>query len=284
MQLGMYTAELRRESVEELFGAALRLGFELVQFSFASVLSEELPPVIDDALAGRVRRAADAAGVAIAAVNGTFNMAEADGAKRAEDLRRFEEIVRACGALGCGIVTLCTGSRNRESMWRWSPENDSADAWETVRETVEAAVAIAEKYGVTLGVEPEASNVVNSPERARKLLDSVGSPRLKIIFDPANLFQAGEALPQNVRPVLERAFDLLGGDICLAHGKDITPGEGLAFTSAGRGIVDFAFLFEKLRQADYTGGIILHGMKREEEFAESVAHIRKTLALSGKEA
>ena len=53
------------------------------------------------------------------------------------------------------------------------------------------ALQIADEHRVTLGVEPEVSNVVDSARKARRLLDEMQSPRLKIIMDVANLFHAG---------------------------------------------------------------------------------------------
>ena len=84
----------------------------------------------------------------------------------------------------------------------------------------------ASALGLALGVEVEASNVVNTARRARDLLDACGSDALKIILDCANLFHAGKAHPRFVRETIGEAFALLGGDIALAHGKDIRESEG----------------------------------------------------------
>ena len=277
MRLGMYTAELERPTVEALFDAVRAYGFSEVQFSFTSVLGEELPAEIAPELARRIGGAARERGVAVSAVNGTFNMIHPDRGVREQGIRRFRQVAAACGALGCPLLTLCTGSRDPADMWRKHAASLQPDAWADLLETASALVSIAEEFGLLLGVEPEASNTVNTPERARRFLDEMRSDRLKIILDPANLFQEGDARPRRVRPILENAFALLGGDIAAAHGKDIQPGEGIAFTSAGRGIVDFTLLGQLLRDCGYAGGIILHGMKSEEEFAPSVAHVRAAL-------
>ena len=50
-----------------------------------------------------------------------------------------------------------------------------------------AAVAIADRHEVTLAFEPEINNVVSSVMRARRLLDEIDSPWLKVVIDPANL-------------------------------------------------------------------------------------------------
>lgn len=136
---------------------------------------------------------------------------------------------------------------------------------------------VADSCGVLLGVETEASNVVNTPARARRFMDEVGSDRIGIILDPANLFQIGEADTVNVRGILDKAFAYLGKDIILAHGKDILAGPGLAFTAAGKGIVDFDYMLKLLAESGYEGGMILHGIKNPADIAGCVAFMRKKL-------
>ena len=54
------------------------------------------------------------------------------------------------------------------------------------------AVAIADRHEVTLAFEPEINNVVSSVMRARRLLDEIDSPWLKVVIDPANLLRPGD--------------------------------------------------------------------------------------------
>ena len=71
MELGMYSIELQRESIEALFEAIRSYGFTHTQFDFLSVCDEEMPQTIDSALCERISRAAAANGVEIVSVNGT---------------------------------------------------------------------------------------------------------------------------------------------------------------------------------------------------------------------
>ena len=128
----------------------------------------------------------------MAAVSGTFNMIHPDPAQRADGLRRLAVLAAACGALGTRLITLCTGTRDPEDMWRRHPANDTPDAWRDLLASLEVALAAAERHDVFLGVEPEVANVIDSAAKARRLLDELRSPRLKIVMDPANLFHAGE--------------------------------------------------------------------------------------------
>lgn len=274
MKLGMFSVEIARPSVEEFFQALSDYGISEVQFDFLTVCSEEMPLAIDRSLTERIRAAAKASDVGIVAVNGTFNMSHPDPATREEGVRRFESVARATAELGCRFVTLCTGSRDTQNMWRRHEDNDTPEAWRDLMDTTRKALDIADHYDLMLGVETEQSNVVRTALRARRYLDEVGSDRIKIIMDVANLFLPGQAKKELVRGVMDEAFDLLGKDIHLAHGKDLKEGEGLSFTHAGNGIVDFPYFLQKLKACGYRGNMLLHGIKKEEYFPESLRFVR----------
>ncbi|MFO7695575.1 MAG: sugar phosphate isomerase/epimerase [Anaerolineae bacterium] len=277
MKLGMLTGELRRSTPEELFRTISALGFADVQLELGSVLPGPLPEKVEDSALEEIYAQASGFGVEIAAVGGTYNMIHPDLGARALGLKRFESIAATCAPLHCRFVTLCTGTRHPENMWRWHDDNLKPDAWDDLLVSMEQVLVVAERYDLLLGIETEASNVINSAEKARKLLDTFDSPRLKIIMDVANLFQRGDARPENVRPIMDKAFALLGPYIQMAHGKDIQAGEGLACTHAGHGIIDFGYFVDKLQERGYTGGMLVHGIKDERYFPEVVAFMRGVL-------
>lgn len=278
MKIGICTTDFPCQSVESLFDVVKAYGFSQVQFNFASIGEEEIPEKIDSTLVGRILNAAGERQIEIAAINGTFNMISPDISERKKGIERFDAMAIACRRLNCEILTLCTGTKSPDSMWKWHSENSSGQAWKELLETTKALVEVAEKYQIYLGVETEASNVVSSPELARRLLDEINSPYLKIILDCANLFHENTANSANVRGIIKNAFDLLGNDIILAHGKDILASSGINFTSTGKGIVDFDYFLELLKQYNYRGGMILHGIKNESDFQFSVDFIRKKIS------
>ena len=282
MRLGVCTTDFPRMRAQALFDKIAAFGFGCAQFSFAQAEEadpiepgvHEMPARVSKAVIHAVREGARAAGVSLRAINGTFNMAHPDPAVREEGLRRLSLAIEAAGELDVGIVTLCTGTRNTSHLWRPSPLNHTREAWNDMRDTVGAAVRLAEAGGVTLAIETEASNVVDTPERARRLLSEMGSRHLKIIMDCANLFRPGMARSDNVRPTIEHAFNVLEGEIVLAHGKDIRASEGIEFCPTGEGIVDYPFFLEKLDQAGYRGDMILHGIFSEDAMRRAVAFMR----------
>ena len=59
-------------------------------------------------------------------------------------------------------------------------------AWDKLRNSVEKAVQIAEDRGITLVVETGNNAMITLAYLAQKLIDELGTARLKILWDPAN--------------------------------------------------------------------------------------------------
>ncbi len=285
MEIGICTTDFDRCPIDELFGKIHAMGFACVQLAFATVQEClfvptgqcEIPFSLPDGVAEQITRAASKHNIRIVCVNGTFNMAHPDPAVRQDSAIKFRGFAKAVKAIGCDRVSLCTGTRNADDLWRADPQNTTDAAWADMFEVMKALVQTAEAEGLTLLVEQEASNVVCTPERARKLMDDIGSDRLKMVMDCANLFHAGEARRENVQKVIGHAFDVFGADVRLAHGKDILAGPGLDFCGAGDGIVDFSYMLSRLKQAGYQGDMVLHGIKTEQQMPQARAFMQDRL-------
>ncbi len=254
MKIGIFETVFPRDSLEVTFAAVREAGFTAVQFDLATAGLDPWQEDIADERLLEIRAAADEAGVEIPAVSGTFNMAHPDPEVRDEGLVGFERVVRAAPRLGASMVTLCTGTRSVESMWKWHPDNVTPEAWEAMTSTVRSALELAHAHGVTLVVEPEPANVASNAARARDLLDELADERLKIVLDPANI-----VLSDLTRPpvdILREAFELLGPDIVFAHAKDVsTEGE---FCAAGTGIVPWDHYWPALEEIGYNGAVVFH--------------------------
>lgn len=275
MRIGVFAKIFARPAVEAVFDAVRAHGLDCVQFNMACAGLPPLPERIDPALCDRVRGAAAARGVALAAVSGTCNLIHPDPARRREGLRRLRALTAACPRMGVPVVTLCTGTRDPDDPWRAHPDNASPGTWSDLLASVGEAVRAAEDHGVTLAFEPEVSNVVDSAPKARRLLDAVGSPRLKVLLDGANLIVPGNV--GRMREVLDEAFALLGPDIALAHAKDVAPDGRGRDLPAGRGALDYDRYLAGLRGAGCGGPVVLHGLD-ESQVDAAAAFVRGRLA------
>lgn len=274
MTPGIFAKTFARPSVGEVFRAVAKHHLRAAHFNYACAGLPSLPDAIDPSLADRVCKSAAEHRVAIVGVSGTFNMIHPDAKQRRDGLHKLEVIAGACEHLGTGLVTLCTGTRDAENMWQHHPENDSPAAWKDLRVSMTKALTIADKHGVDLGIEPEVGNVVSSARHARRLLDEMKSPRLKIVLDPANLFRPGDL--GRSEEIFEEAFDLLGADIAVAHAKELGADGHAASLALGKGVLDWERYVSGLQAAKFKGPIIMHGFE-ERDAAESVKFLRDLL-------
>jgi sugar phosphate isomerase/epimerase len=251
----------------EVFAAAAADGYRGVQFNLASAGLPTLPEQLPDGLAEKIKHQAHAAGVALAALSGTYNMAHPDPNVRASSRKAFGNVIEAARRMGAPVVTLCTGSRDPGDMWKHHPDNQSALAWSVLRRELDSALLLAEAAGIKLAIEPEPGNVVNHAPAARRLLDEVASPFLGIVLDPANLLSPA-TLPQQ-RQIFAQAAQLLGGSLLLAHIKDIDSSGRV--TAPGSGAVDLPAFVAVLRSIVYDGALVAHGFSQEN--AEEVSNL-----------
>lgn len=278
MQLGIISRTFSRHSVAEVLGAITAHGLECVQFNFACLGLPTLPGKIEPALADEIRVEMQSHGLSLAAVSGTFNLIHPEPGAREDGLRRLELLAQASARMGASLITLCTGTRDLENMWRRHPANDEPAAWRDLLEGIGQALQVTESTAVALGIEPEPGNVVATARKARRLLDEVASPRLRIVMDGANLFQVDNLA--RMRPVLDEAFDLLGGDIALAHAKDVRLEGALKHVAAGKGVLDYDYYLARLKACGFTGPLILHELQ-EQEVAGCVQFLRGKLRAAG---
>ena len=245
-------------TLEARLDAAKACGLACVQMSMVCANLPEMPDQISPELPEKIHREAAARGIAIASVTGTFNMSHPDVEHRRTGLRRLRVLAEASPQIGTSSIHVCTGTRDTKSMWRRHPDNDSPEAWQDMVACMREATDIARQANVVLAFEPEMSNVVDSARKARRLLDEIGSPHLKVTIDPANLFHAGE-LPR-MKEMLDEAFALVGKDIVLAHAKDLDHDGEAGHKSAGQGLLDYDRYLGLLRKYDFKGPLLLHGL------------------------
>lgn len=272
MQVGIFAKTFSGTDPRTVLSAVAESGYSATQFNLACCGLPSMPDAVEAGTIAAIRDAADASGVSLVALSGTYNMAHPDAAVRDTGLRQLEVVMKAASALAIPLVTLCTGSRNAADQWAHHPDNSDPSAWRDMAAEMAKALRLAEDHGVTLGIEPEQANIVTSADDAMRLIAEMGSQRLRIVLDPANLFEA--ATPATARSTVARAVDTAAGHIAMAHAKD-RHADG-SFATAGKGIVDFPDFLGRLKSAGFDGPLVTHGLSATE--APGVAVFLKELA------
>lgn len=255
---GIFAKTFQRPTLGGILDAVVQHGLQCVQFNFACCGLPTVPREVPEAVLRDAQQALQQRRIEVAAVSATFNLIHPDPVQRAEGLSRLPALARAARALGSPMLTVCTGTRDAADMWRAHPDNASPDAWSDLCRSMDQALQSTEDSGIVLGIEPELSNVVSSAARCRHLLDTLRSPRLRVVLDGANLLTPSDL--QRQASVFAEAFDLLGPDIAMAHAKEIDAQGHPTPLGAGSGHLDWTSFFHGLKTSAFRGPLILHGL------------------------
>ena len=156
MQIGIMSGTFDRATLEEALDAAVDHGISCMQFNLSSAGVTKIPTHIDGDLCDKVREEMGARNIAMTALGGTYNMIHPDVQRRARRIAQSTCVgIAACERLGTSVITLCTGSRDPDNMWRRHPDNDTPEAWDDLVVSMRQAIEVAEEYQVTLAFEPE---------------------------------------------------------------------------------------------------------------------------------
>ena len=272
MQVGIMSGHFDRPTLEEALDAILGHDIRHLQFNMSSAhlkgpLADEI-----DAAGPRIREEIENRGMIVSALGGEANMVHPDEDKRGQAIERLKLLISVCGLIGTSVLATCTGSRHPENMWRKHPDNDTDEAWQVLRNTLEQVLPVAEAAAVDIAFEPEVNNVVTTAKKARRLIDEMGSRHLKVVMDASNLFGDGD-LPR-MSEILDEAFDLLGDHIAIAHGKDLDHDGDAGHLAAGTGKLDYARYVSLLCDLPFDVPIILHSLA-EDQVDASVAMLRR---------
>jgi sugar phosphate isomerase/epimerase len=218
MQFGIRLHDAKKALIEERLQIVKEQGFECAHLALSKVISEN--SVADSALtpgyAMYLKRLFAKNELDIAVLGCYLNLANPDAAQLKTIQNKYMANIRFAAQLGAGVVGTETGAPNVEYKFEeacWSEE-----ALETFIKNLRPVVKYAEQMGVLLAIEPVVRHIVCNPVRARRVLDEIDSPNLRIILDPVNLLETYNYEKQD--EIIDQAIELLGKDVAVLHVKD----------------------------------------------------------------
>ena len=280
--IGIFANTFKSSDFEGVLDAVKAHGLATIELNLSSLNlanlagTDTLPleAALSEGLIQKVQSACRERGITVVSLAAYFNMIHPDKKQRNAGLRQLEPLMKLAKALDTKILALCTGTRDPDQMWRYHPANHEPQAYRDLLDSLNEALALAETYDRVLAFEPEVNLVIDSPKKARDLLYDVASPRLKVIFDPANIFPK-EGL-NHMHQLMTEAAHLLAEDIVLAHAKDILEDGQAGDVAAGKGKLDYRHYLKLLQEIGFGGAILLHELS-EAEVAESLQHLKTSM-------
>ena len=227
-----------QKSLESRAATARQEGFSCVHLALAKCIQNVKfdNAALTEGLAAYIRRVFQKNDLDIAVLGCYLNLAHPDGETVREFQSRYYGNLRVASLAGIGMVGTETGAPN--VAYQYDAFTHSSEALHTFLRNLEPVVECAERYGVTIAIEPVWKHIVWNADRALEALRSIGSQNLRIIFDPVNLLCAENADKRD--QVIGEAMDKLCDHIAMVHLKDFTRRNGeLISVAAGTGEMDY---------------------------------------------
>lgn len=238
IQLGIRFHDTKELPFEERLKEIKSQGFSCIHIALSKVPGFTADPsALTPGYAMYLRNAARKADIDVAVLGCYLNLANPNEEALRLTKEKYYAHLRFAGILGCGMVGTETGAPN-ESYSYDKEACHSKEALETFITNLRPVVECAEKCGTILAIEPVYRHIVYDAKRAREVLDRIGSPNLKIIFDPVNLLWTDNY--EQRMEVIEEAMDLLSDDIAMIHLKDCIPeADKIKSVGCGFGEMDY---------------------------------------------
>lgn len=235
MQFGIRLHDAVKAPIEERLRAVHEQGFACAHLALSKVISEN--SVADSALtpgyAMYLKRLFDKYELDVAVLGCYLNLANPDPEKLKTIQDKYMANIRFAAHLGVGVVGTETGAPNLEYKFEEACWNE--ESLQIFINNLRPVVKYAEQMGVLMAIEPVVRHIVCNPVRARRVLDEINSPNLRIILDPVNLLEIYNYEKQD--EILDEALELLGKDVAVLHVKDFQVKDGkLVSVPVGQGM------------------------------------------------
>ena len=196
---------------------------------------------------------------------------------RREAARTLCAALAVAAQLGAHAVDTGPGSLSPRGPWFPHPYNYTRQAREQLVKSLREGARAAEEHGVLLCAEGHQLVTLRSAEVMREVIDEVGSPWLRVDFDPANwitletVYESGAAI--------DAMLATLGGRVASAHVKDVVVRDRLVVhidhCAAGTGILDIPALLRGMERLDADAPVIIEAAE-EHELEGVLAFLHRT--------
>jgi sugar phosphate isomerase/epimerase len=222
-------------------------------------------------------------GLGISGYAPDFSMAPPALVDTAAYMEQFEKSLRFC--VNCGIRTLRIDTASPPDAL--APQEYEMRFARLVH-TWQTAAAAAWKDGVTVVWEFEPGFWLNKPSEVKRLVETVGHPGFKVLFDPSHAYMGAvvgarhtgekETLPGGVVEYAELLIDHIGHFHLIDSDGTLHDEETSAHAHFGQGHVDFKALLTAVKpvisKLPWWGVDYCFNVDVEQDAAEAVTYIR----------
>ena len=180
------------------------------------------PLDMDDATLQRAGQIMRDGGVEVVQCNPQYEvLVHPDPEKRKLGIRQLQAAARCARLLGAHTTYIRPGSLNLAGAWTPHPANFRLTTMQVLLESLREVAKAGEQEGIPYALEGAAVSPLDTPERVRDVIETIGSPAFRFNADPVNFIRSLDELYDN-SVVTDRLFDICGQYVVCAHVKDIT--------------------------------------------------------------
>lgn len=269
MQLGIRAHDLGQLPLDELLEKMQDYGFSHAHFALRKSFPESVPEVgkLTPGVANYFGSHFQSRGKKISILGSYVNIVAPELDKRRQALMEFKKHIHLARDFGASMVATETGTVGAG----YTKDNYTEAVFQTAVASVQELVAEAERFGVIVAIEAGINHPVYTASLAKRMVEMIGSPNLKIILDCANLMSVENHEQQEA--VVAEALTLLDDEIIALHLKDFIVEDGkVKIVPAGQGWMDFGPI---LAYAKYRKPHIYCSLEAttEPHLAQSVAYL-----------
>lgn len=209
------------------------------------------------------------AGVSIHSIGVYANLIHPDPAERKANLAYFEAMMVLGGHMG--VRTFISEAGHHQPKEPGGVEyHFREDVWKTMVGTGKELAALAERHDAIVLLEPFFRGFLASAKRTRLFIEEVGSPRIRVLLDPANLLEIND---------LEEMVGQLQKYIDCFHAKDrkLHVDQGVP---AGQGDLDYKKFVTLAARVAPRAPLILEYVGAK-DYQQALAHLRSTMRDQG---
>jgi sugar phosphate isomerase/epimerase len=215
--LSFHTGGLADKPLAWVIGHLAEIGYDGIEI-VCGPTAHLRPEVTTDEL-DAVRRLLEPQRLKVAAINPytVKPLPEMARDSQADTERFYERLIDIAVALGAPTVNFLTGK----------PPGSDADGWRGMISALKPILHYAGERGIDLTIHNHENHLIDTPDKARLLIQTIGVPNLKSLFDVTNFYILGSDVPEAVHrlgPFLRHAH-LKGVIGMFPYNHFLVPGE-----------------------------------------------------------